>query len=157
MEEIKINTELSTKLENLPTTPGVYQFKDDKGKILYVGKAKVLRNRVRQYFQSRPQSGRLMTMISKIRRDKKKADFDEVDFNNHSHSDQYSDLKVILREAINKLPEIQRTVILLRDYEGYDYKEIGEITDLSESQVKVYIYRGRQALKEYLGSVKNLI
>ncbi|MBS1514573.1 MAG: excinuclease ABC subunit C [Bacteroidetes bacterium] len=67
MEEIKINTELSTKLENLPTTPGVYQFKDDKGKILYVGKAKVLRNRVRQYFQSRPQSGRLITMISKIR------------------------------------------------------------------------------------------
>lgn len=66
-EEFKINTELSTKLENLPTTPGVYQFKDDKGKLLYVGKAKVLRNRVRQYFQSRPQTGRLYTMISKIR------------------------------------------------------------------------------------------
>lgn len=66
-EEIKLNTELSTKLENLPTTPGVYQFKDDKGKLLYVGKAKVLRNRVRQYFQSRPQTGRLYTMISKIR------------------------------------------------------------------------------------------
>jgi excinuclease ABC subunit C len=68
MEELKINTELSTKLENLPVTPGVYQFKDDKGKLLYVGKAKILRNRVRQYFQSRPQqSGRLLTMISKIR------------------------------------------------------------------------------------------
>lgn len=68
MEEIKINTELSTKLENLPSTPGVYQFKDDKGKLLYVGKAKILKNRVRQYFQSRPQqSGRLLTMISKIR------------------------------------------------------------------------------------------
>ena len=97
------------------------------------------------------------TMISKIRRDKKMADFGEVDFNNHSHNDQYSDLKVILREAINRLPEIQRHVILLRDYEGYDYKEIGEITNLNESQVKVYIYRGRQALKQYLGSVKNLI
>lgn len=67
MEEIKINTELSTKLENLPSTPGVYQFKDDKGKLLYVGKAKILKNRVRQYFQSRPQTGRLATMISKIR------------------------------------------------------------------------------------------
>ncbi len=68
MEELKINTELSTKLESLPVTPGVYQFKDDKGKLLYVGKAKVLRNRVRQYFQSRPQqSSRLATMISKIR------------------------------------------------------------------------------------------
>lgn len=68
MEEIKINTELSTKLENLPSTPGVYQFKDAKGLLLYVGKAKILKNRVRQYFQSRPQqSGRLLTMISKIR------------------------------------------------------------------------------------------
>ena len=42
-------------------------------------------------------------------------------------------------------------MILLRDYEGYDYKEIGEITGLSESQVKVYIYRGRVALKEFIG------
>lgn len=68
MEEIKINTELSTKLENLPSTPGVYQFKDSKGSLLYVGKAKILKNRVRQYFQSRPQqSSRLATMISKIR------------------------------------------------------------------------------------------
>ncbi len=68
MEEIKINTELSTKLENLPSTPGVYQFKDAKGSLLYVGKAKILKNRVRQYFQSRPQqSSRLATMISKIR------------------------------------------------------------------------------------------
>lgn len=66
MEELNLNTVLSTKLENLPTTPGVYQFKDDKGKLLYVGKAKILRNRVRQYFQSRPQTGRLSMMISKI-------------------------------------------------------------------------------------------
>ncbi|MBP9095417.1 MAG: excinuclease ABC subunit C [Ignavibacteria bacterium] len=63
-----MNTELSTKLENLPSTPGVYQFKDSKGSLLYVGKAKILKNRVRQYFQSRPQqSSRLATMISKIR------------------------------------------------------------------------------------------
>ncbi|MBN8571869.1 MAG: excinuclease ABC subunit C [Ignavibacteria bacterium] len=63
-----MNTELSTKLENLPSTPGVYQFKDAKGSLLYVGKAKILKNRVRQYFQSRPQqSSRLATMISKIR------------------------------------------------------------------------------------------
>jgi len=66
MDDYKINTELSTKLENLPVTPGVYQFKDDKGKLLYVGKAKVLRNRVRQYFQSRPQGSRISIMISKI-------------------------------------------------------------------------------------------
>jgi RNA polymerase sigma-70 factor (ECF subfamily) len=66
-------------------------------------------------------------------------------------------LKEVLRDALDKLPEIQKSVIMLRDYEGYDYKEIGEITNLSESQVKVYIYRGRVALKEYIGSLSNVI
>ena len=97
------------------------------------------------------------TMIDKIRRDKKKAKFDEVDFNEHSHSEQYSDVKTRLREALKKLPEIQRSVITLRDYEGYSYEEIGEITGLNESQVKVYIYRARVFLKEYIGSMSNLI
>lgn len=43
---------LEEKLKNLPTSPGVYLHKDDAGKIIYVGKAKNLRNRVRSYFQS---------------------------------------------------------------------------------------------------------
>lgn len=67
-----LSPDLKAKLENLPNTPGVYHFKDALGKSLYIGKAKILRNRVRQYFQSRPQqlgrqaSGRLEMMISKI-------------------------------------------------------------------------------------------
>src|SRR5947207_3881366 len=43
---------LDEKLQNLPTSPGVYLHKDESGKIIYVGKAKNLRNRVRSYFQS---------------------------------------------------------------------------------------------------------
>lgn len=97
------------------------------------------------------------TMIDRIRRAKKMEPMDNADFKNHSHSKQYSDLKEILREAVNKLPEIQRNVVLLRDYEGYSYEEIGEITGLNESQVKVYIYRARVALKEYIGSMSNVI
>ena len=57
---------LSEKLENLPTGPGVYQHKDAEGKVLYVGKAKNLRNRVRQYFQrSRAVEPRIDHMLSK--------------------------------------------------------------------------------------------
>ena len=74
-----------------------------------------------------------------------------------SHSPHYSDLKAILDEALDKLPEIQKSLILLRDYEGYSYEEIGKITGLNESQVKVYIFRGRLALKSYLVSVDNLV
>lgn len=96
-------------------------------------------------------------MIDGIRRDKKKADWEEVDEQIHTHNSHYSDLKEILREAISKLPEIQRSVVLLRDYEGYNYEEIGSITGLTESQVKVYIYRARVFLKEYIGNMQNVI
>lgn len=58
---------LGEKLENLPMKPGVYQFKDTTGRVLYVGKAVNLRNRVRQYFQKGHQSEpRLEAMISKV-------------------------------------------------------------------------------------------
>ena len=66
--------------------------------------------------------------------------------------DQYSDVKEVLDRAVRQLPDIQRSVVLLRDYEGYSYREIGEITSLSESQVKVYIYRARLFLKKYIVS-----
>ncbi|MDG1659286.1 MAG: RNA polymerase sigma factor, partial [Crocinitomicaceae bacterium] len=59
-------------------------------------------------------------------------------------------LQEVLQSALERLPEIQKTVVLLRDYEGYNYTEIAEITDLSESQVKVYIFRARKALKTYI-------
>jgi RNA polymerase sigma-70 factor (ECF subfamily) len=59
-------------------------------------------------------------------------------------------LKEVLEEALEKLPKIQKSVVLLRDYEGYNYDEIAEITGLSESQVKVYIFRARKALKTYI-------
>ena len=68
-----------------------------------------------------------------------------------------SDLKDVLEDALNRLSEIQKTVVLLRDYEGYDYAEIGEITNLTESQVKVYIFRARKAMKKYLVSVDLVI
>ncbi|MEA3444640.1 MAG: sigma factor-like helix-turn-helix DNA-binding protein, partial [Bacteroidota bacterium] len=51
----------------------------------------------------------------------------------------------------------QRSVVVLRDYEGYSYKEIAEITELSESQVKVYIYRARLFLKNYIGSTEAVV
>ncbi|HVA97710.1 MAG TPA: sigma-70 family RNA polymerase sigma factor, partial [Bacteroidia bacterium] len=62
-------------------------------------------------------------------------------------------LKEVLNDAVNKLSDVQRSVVLLRDYEGYSYQEIGKITELTEAQVKVYIYRARVFLKNYIGSM----
>ena len=97
------------------------------------------------------------TMIDQIRKDRFQAPMDDAAFNEHSYRSDYSGLKEILEEAVAKLPDIQRTVVLLRDYEGYSYQEIGEITGLNESQVKVYIYRARTFLKNYIGSMENVI
>ena len=70
---------------------------------------------------------------------------------------QCPDVQEVLHKALATLPEIQRRLILLRDYEGYSYEEIGEITGLNESQVKVYIFRGRTTLKKFLKDVGEVI
>lgn len=57
---------LKQKLENLPNSPGIYQYKNDKGKIIYVGKAKNLRNRVKSYFHGSTDSPKTAILVSKI-------------------------------------------------------------------------------------------
>ncbi len=59
--------ELEKKLENLPASPGVYIYKNDRGKVIYVGKARSLRSRVRSYFQeSRPLDPKTDRLVSEI-------------------------------------------------------------------------------------------
>ena len=96
-------------------------------------------------------------VIDTVRRDKKQRSFDSVKEENMSTSNNYSDLQEILHQAIEQLPVDQKAVILLRDYEGYAYNERAEITGMNESQVKVYIFRGRKFLKNYLGSVEAIL
>lgn len=93
------------------------------------------------------------TMIDQIRRNKRYSEMDGTYESELQSSNSFNDLKEVIDEAVVKLPEIQRTVILLRDYEGYAYDEIGEITGLNESQVKVYIFRARTFLKQYIGKL----
>ena len=58
---------LDEKLATLPAKPGIYQFRNAAGKIIYVGKAKNLRNRVRSYFRSQQQhSGKTLVLVSHI-------------------------------------------------------------------------------------------
>ncbi|WMJ72359.1 RNA polymerase sigma factor [Cytophagaceae bacterium ABcell3] len=58
------------------------------------------------------------------------------------------EIKEMIDKALSLLPEIQRAIVLLRDLEGYNYKEIGEILNLKEPQVKVYLFRARKKIKE---------
>jgi RNA polymerase sigma-70 factor (ECF subfamily) len=97
------------------------------------------------------------TMIDVLRKDKRQTYLADHQIPEDVHDKQYSDLAEILNIAVGQLPEIQRTVVLLRDYEGYSYQEIGDITTLSEAQVKVYIYRARVFLKNYIGKMEVVI
>ncbi len=97
------------------------------------------------------------TMIDTIRKDKRMEEMDETEAGEQSYFDEYKGINEILEAGLQKLPEIQRTVILLRDYEGYSYEEIGEITNLNESQVKVYIYRARKTMKEFIGNLEQVL
>lgn len=63
----------------------------------------------------------------------------------------------VVERAVNILPPVQRTVVLLRDIEGYSYKEIGEIVGLSDSQVKVYLFRARMKIKKQLKGLRELV
>lgn len=98
------------------------------------------------------------TMIDIIRKEKHLTDINDVEpYFIEDNQSQYNDLKEILDEAIKKLPDMQRSALLLRDYEGHSYREIEEITGLNESQVKVYIYRARKYLMNYIGSIEKVI
>lgn len=92
--------------------------------------------------------------IRKVKRIQLKEEFNETVKVQHKPE---NNLKKVLDEALARLNETQRTLVLLKDYEGYSYEEIGQITDLSSSQVKVYLHRARLQLKEYLVKIENVI
>ena len=81
-------------------------------------------------------------------------DADEHDAPDTSHSANpeeqaiQQDRIALVRRLIDSLPEKQRSVMQLRDFEGKSYKEIAAIMGISEEQVKVNIFRARQAVKQ---------
>ncbi len=98
-------------------------------------------------------------MIDVIRHEKKMTASDEITIRKEEEVLDYkqAELKEIIGNAMSRLSEIQRSVITLRDYEGYTYQEISQITELTEAQVKVYIFRARQHLKNYIGKFEEVI
>jgi RNA polymerase sigma-70 factor (ECF subfamily) len=97
------------------------------------------------------------TMIDRLRKEKRVVSMEESMTEESSEEMRSPDLNEILHEALDKLPSDQKAVVLLRDYEGYSYREIGEITGMTEAQVKINIFRGRRFLKNYIGSIEVLV
>jgi RNA polymerase sigma-70 factor (ECF subfamily) len=114
---------------------------------LWVNRAKVENEKAKSYLFTIAYH----QMIDHIRKDKRNNttdNFEEVKISIHQEGN--GELRQMLLKAINELNPTQKSLVLLKDYEGYSYQEIGEIMDLSESQVKVYLHRARLLLKEKL-------
>jgi len=96
-------------------------------------------------------------MIDHIRKVKRVQLKDTFNAEAKVHSYQVNDMKKNLHEALNRLSDTQKSLVLLKDYEGYSYEEIGQIMGLNESQVKVYLHRARLTLRNYLVSPENVM
>lgn len=96
-------------------------------------------------------------MIDHLRKTKRVSLKEDFSMDGRTQEQPAAQMKQTLQEALNRLNETQRSLVMLKDYEGYSYEEIGQITGLNESQVKVYLHRARVSLKNYLVSPENVM
>ncbi len=96
-------------------------------------------------------------MIDHIRKNKRIVLKEEFGEGVKIDSGEVPTFKKELEKALQQLTPLQKSLILLKDYEGYSYEEIGKITALNASQVKVYLHRARLQLKEIVGKLENIL
>ena len=96
-------------------------------------------------------------MIDHLRKAKRVYLKDEFKAETRVSNKEVNNIRAVLETALARLSETQRSLVMLKDYEGYSYEEIGKIMNLSESQVKVYLHRARLQLKEFIVKVENVI
>lgn len=96
---------------------------------------------------------RALDSLKRMGRDTKS--LDEMDGNHQAtdsglHRIEAREQLSLVRKFMDGLPEVQRTIMLLRDIEGKTYQEIAQTLGISETQVKVYLHRARTKIKEQI-------
>ncbi len=94
-------------------------------------------------------------IIDSFRTDSRLENFDAASHEQTTNPDQ-TDTQQLVQLAINQIPALYKELLTLRDLECYSYKEIEEITHLTESQVKVYLFRARKAIKAKILELENV-
>ena len=115
---------------------------------LWVNRAQVLPEKAKSYLFTVAYH----QMIDHIRTSNKMPLAEETSIPHQPINQAQAELKQVLMRAVNQLNPTQKSLVLLKDYEGYSYQEIAEIMNLSESQVKVYLHRARLILKNKLSA-----
>jgi RNA polymerase sigma-70 factor (ECF subfamily) len=96
-------------------------------------------------------------MINYLKKSNRNTSLENSDGKTQVYQQHNFELKTIIDNALNQLPAIQKSIILLRDLEGYEYKEIATILSITEAQVKVYLFRARLKVKNVLISIQNVL
>lgn len=94
-------------------------------------------------------------MIDHIRKNQRLTLLEEHHEHDHYYTEEYQGLNEMLEKGLEQLPATQKSVVMLRDYEGYSYEEIAEITGLNLGQVKVYIHRARTFLRSFFEKMES--
>ena len=115
---------------------------------LWVNRAQVLPEKAKSYLFTVAYH----QMIDHIRKSNKMPLSEETFIPHQPINQEQAELKQLLMRAVNQLNPTQKSLVLLKDYEGYSYQEIAEIMNLSDSQVKVYLHRARLILKNKLSA-----
>jgi RNA polymerase sigma-70 factor (ECF subfamily) len=115
---------------------------------LWVNRAQVLPEKAKSYLFTVAYH----QMIDHIRKTNKMPLAEETSIPHQPINQAQAELKQLLMRAVNQLNPTQKSLVLLKDYEGYSYQEIAEIMNLSDSQVKVYLHRARLILKNKLSA-----
>ena len=88
-------------------------------------------------------------MLNQVKRDKiKQQHLESLYWNSTSGTDTQFENQQLIQLLVNDLPPLQKSILLLRDLEGYTYQEIGSMLTLTEAQVKVYLFRARLKVKK---------
>ena len=118
--------------------------------ILWENKDKVEADRVKSFLFTTA----YRKMIDGYRREKRGTEITtEIARNQPTNWDTQYDKKQLLELAFTKISAKYKSLILLRDYEGYDYQSIAEISGVSLSAVKVNLFRARKEMKEVLSKL----
>lgn len=97
------------------------------------------------------------TMIDLIRKRKFVQAYEQIPVHGQEEHARSMEARDLVDQGFEILSPIQRSLILMRDYEGYNYEEIAEMTELTLSQVKVYLFRARKKLQTAITCLDKVI
>jgi RNA polymerase sigma factor (sigma-70 family) len=140
-------------LKNLRHTEDARDVVQSSFEKLWVNRENIRYGTARQYLFTIAHH-QMIDLLRKEKRVRLKDEFEETEKVQHQ---QGNNLKQVLDKALARLNETQRSLVMLKDYEGYSYEEIGKIMGLSDSQVKVYLHRARILLRNYIVKPENVI